>query len=137
MSGTFTSEINNMKLTYIITPPLNQRRFDLTLRYLIHNVNTELESPLKKTYRSVHREQADECCGEANPVRVRNRETRIFSQTLDVYQTQVDVWPRSHQLALSPQLVAGRLTGSKLNVEMAGITAHSSVCNSSDGRREN
>ena len=76
-------------------------------------------------------------CGEANPARVRNRETRIFSKTLDDYQSQVEVWPRSHQLALSPQLVAGRLTGSKLSVEMAEITAHSSICNRRDGRREN
>lgn len=34
----------------------------------------------------------------------------------------VHVWPRSHQLALSPaELFAGMLTDCKLNVEMAGM----------------
>lgn len=51
--------------------------------------------------------------------------------------TQVDAWPCSDQLAVSPELFAERLTDSKLDEETTEIAAHSSATGCRiDGEKE-
>ena len=87
--------------------------------------NTELISTLK-TYRTVKSRRMT-----GNSKRERNSETISFSQTLEIEEAKVHVWSPSHHPVLSHELFTERLNG-----EMAGVTAHSSVRRGGDAWTE-